>query len=171
MHFVGQDVISRATRGSGRTLVALSFVVWFVKFSEAPIENLVISGVTLPGSSHGYGFLQWIVLPLMLTYHFMNWWGDRYACKGWNDRNKVTDTAAFGAATRLMTLLESVLNIVKENPGSPQALMRLKEINTGVRDLHKFAQWYIWIWILFPTVCCIVALLWDTIVFIWDIVF
>ena len=118
MHLAGQDAISRATRASGRTLVSLSFVIWFVKFVDAPIGEIVISGVSLPESSSGYGFVQWIVMVPLFVYHVMNWSGDLLSYRGWNDRNKITLSAGFGSATGLMTRLDSVLRTVEEKYGS-----------------------------------------------------
>ena len=166
MHFMGQDAISRPTRGSGRTLVSLSFVVWFVKFYGASIENIVISGVSLPDSSNSYVLVQWIVMLPMLIYHLLNWWGDRSAYKGWNVREKVTSVAGFGPDTALVTRLDSILRIVKQNVGNSReihiVIERLEEIKTEVCRLNKLACLYIWIWVVFPFSCCWIALLWPS---------
>ena len=165
MHFVGQDAISRPTRGSGRTLVSLSFVVWFVKFSDAPIENLVISGVKLLGSSQAYGFVQWLVLLTLLMYHLMNWSGDWQSYKGWNVRDKITMTAGFGPDASLVSKLEKTLHIVRENtrhnPEAEKAIERLDEIRNEVCRFNSFACWYILVWAVIPGLCCAIALFWD----------
>ena len=165
MHLAGQDAISRATRASGRTLVSLSFVIWFVKFVDAPIGDIVISGVSLPESSSGYGLVQWIVMVPLFVYHVMNWSGDLLSYRGWNDRNKITLSAGFGSATGLMTRLDSVLRTVEEKYGSHPneeslAIHHLREINSQVRLLNSFAGLYIFLWIIFPVLCCGIALLW-----------
>ena len=165
MHLAGQDVISRATRASGKTLVSLSFVVWFVKFVDAPIGDAVISGVSLPESNNGYGFVQWVVMIPLLLHHVMNWWGDRLSYRGWNDPTKITLSAGFGSATGLMTRLDAVLRTVKEKFGQSNgeesiAIHHLREINTQVRLLSTFAGLYILLWIGFPVVCCGISLLW-----------
>ena len=101
------------------------------------------------------------MLPLLI-YHLMNWWGDRRAYKGWNVREKVTSVAGFGTDTALVTRLDSILRIVKEKIGtdSKSAIKRLEEIKTEVCRLNTFACWYVWIWGVFPVVCCCIALFW-----------
>ena len=34
MHFMGQEAISRPTRGTGRILVSLAIVIWAAKFYD-----------------------------------------------------------------------------------------------------------------------------------------
>ncbi len=169
MRLVSQQAISRTTRGSGRTLVSLSFVVWFVKFYDAPIEDIVISGVGLSDSSRGYALVQWIVLVPLLAYHVLNWFGDWLSYRAWNDPTKVTATSGFGSATGLMSRLDSVLRTVQEkiidggNNTQEQriAVDMLKEISSQVRLLGSFVGLYLLIWFLFPVACSAIALFWS----------
>lgn len=167
VHFLGQEAITRPTRGSGRTLVSLSFVVWFVKFSDAPIENLVISGVQILESSEAtYGFVHWVVLLALLAYHIVNWFGDWQSYKGWNVRDKITMTAGFGPDAALVSKIEKTLHIVRNNIGSKGkegeiVLQRLDEIKNEVCRLNSFACWYIWLWGVVPFLCCAIALGWQ----------
>ena len=166
MHFMGQQAISRPTRGSGRNLVSLSFVVWFVKFYGTSVKNLSISGVELVDPSQDYDLVQWVVMLLLLAHHVVNWYGDVVSYKGWNIiSDKVTSAAGFGSDTGLVSRLDSVLKIVKEKIGneSEQGIIpvRLDEIKNGVVRLNSFAFWYIVIWLGIPVVCCFVALFWD----------
>ena len=168
MHFMGQQVISRPTRGSGRNLVSLSFVVWFVKFYGAPIKNLVISGVELVDPSQDYDPVLWVGMLLLLVHHVMNWYGDVVSYKGWNIiSDKVTSTAGFGSDTGLVSRLDSVLQIVKEKIGnkSEQDIIpvRLDEIKNGIVRLNSFAFWYIVIWLGVPVAGCFIALFWNPI--------
>ena len=164
MHYMGQEAISRPTRGTGRILVSLSFVIWFAKFYDVSFQDLEINGVTLPTANDGYVFVQWLIMVVLVASHFMNWWGDRVSYRGWNIRDKVTATAGFGTATALESRLASVLRTVEDKAGNQSeeyiAINMLKEIRTEVIRLNSFAGLYIWSWLVVPVLCCLVALLW-----------
>ena len=164
MHFMGQEAISRPTRGTGRILVSLSFVIWFAKFYDVSFQEFEFNGVTLPAAEDGYVFVQRLVMGVLIASHVMNWWGDHVSYTGWNIRDKVTAGAGFGSATRLVSRLDSVLRTVKEKAGDQSeeniALEMLKEIRSEVIRLNSFAGLYIWSWLFVPVVCSFVALLW-----------
>ena len=93
MHFMGQEAISRPTRGAGRILIDLSFVIWFAKHYDVSFQELEFNGITLPAAEDGHVFVQWLVMVVLIASHVMNWWGDRVSYKGWNTRERVTGLA------------------------------------------------------------------------------
>ena len=165
MHYFGQDAISRPTRRSARTLVSLSLVFWLIGFYTVPVEQLVISGISLPGAKEALSALRWVVLLFSFADHLMNWFADLLSYKAWNVRDKLTSRAGFGTDTGLMNKLESVILIVNEKMPDPSssaerkiALSRLEEIKTEVWRLNSYAAWYLAVWIGAPALCCVVAL-------------
>ena len=164
MRFMGQEAVSRPTRGTGRILVSLAFVIWFTKFYDIPLQELEVNGIGLPPADDGYVIVQWLATALLVGSHLMNWWGDHVAYKGWNIRDKVTAAAGFGSATALVTRLDSVLRTVKEKAGDQSeesiAIDMLREIRSEVIRLNTFAGMYIRSWLVVPVGCSVLALLW-----------
>lgn len=166
MHFMGQQAISRPTRGTGRILITFSLVIWFIHFYNVPIQNLDFNGITLP-QELSYVAIQWVVMLFALASHATNWYGDHLAWKGWNIEDKVTASAGFGPDTALVTRLDSILRIVREKAGDNSedsvAMItdRLAEIKYDALKLNSYAWWYVYIWhLVIPVVFSIVALCW-----------
>ncbi len=165
MHFMGQQAISRPTRGTSRILLSLSFAIFFIKFYGVQLENLNFYGVRLPPDLE-YLTAQVVIMLFILTSHVVNWFGDHISYQGWNIEAKVTTAAGFGSDTALVTRLDSVIRIVKEKIGNEQEhniiLERLDEIRCSVLKVNSYAWWYIYFWHLFvPIVASITAVFWS----------
>ena len=167
MHFMGQQAISRPTRGTGRILITFSLAIWFINFYNVPMQDLELNGVKLPQDS-SYFVIQWVVMLFVLISHIINWYGDHVARKGWNIADKVTSTAGFGSDTALVTRLDSIIRIVKDGAGDKSEdsvaiiIDRLDEIKYDALKLNSYAWWYVYIWhLVIPVVFSIVALCWS----------
>ena len=161
MHFMGQQAISRSTRGTGRVLIGFSIATWFVKFYDIPMQDLNVYGVQV-GEISNHIVFHMVLASFLMVGHVLNWYGDHLAYKRWNIADKVTLQAGFGTATALVTKLDSVLRTVEEKTGNDSerriALDMLKEIRSEVISLNSFAWLCVYVWhLVVPVAACVVS--------------
>lgn len=90
MHFQGQQLVSRATHLSARSLVALSAAVVLAELVGIDLCGFSLLGIE-PGSK------LWPVAAAVIVFlavgHLLNWIGDRHAFQAWNSETKITGSS------------------------------------------------------------------------------
>lgn len=178
MHFQGQQLVSRETHVSSRSLVALGLAKIFAVKLGLSMQNLTILNVTPGAEAVSLG--TDLLLVFLGLNHLLSWCGDLAAFKGWNSEQKVSGVSTFGhGGSPLQSKLDAAIGNVKnfqENAeaklksAEPEQLTELQNkasqlielfqtMNRGASRLSWYAATYLWGWFfLMPYAILVYAL-------------
>lgn len=83
MHFQGQELISRGTKATNRSLLFTSFAVLLLPFSK-PTERGVVQLLSLEFPIGLVEFGAVALLVFLVISHLISWWGDVLSYRAWN---------------------------------------------------------------------------------------
>lgn len=170
MNLQGQELISRATEISNRSLVTLAVAKLMIVFLSIDTASLNILDVSV--SVDQLDSASSLVICLLMISHALNWWGDRVSFMKWNSKTQIATSGYGGGSIPLSTKLDIALDsnkvistkisemLKRENESkSEQASRQLREElernTTALSDLigqmegmTKFARFYLYVWFL-----------------------
>lgn len=144
MKIDGQQLISRATYTSNRSLIAACSVVLLSHYNDIKLENLVILGIQ-PGMETFQITLK-ILIPFLVFNHFISWWGDFNSFQKWNAGKNVSATLFDAYGGEFPTQFEDTINTLKaclaksESDISPENETLLKSLHTDLTELKESAK-------------------------------
>lgn len=167
MHFQGQELISRSTYRSSRSLIILSFSVILISRLDISADELNIFQVE-PGEEKLSVAAFWVLL-FLTANHLLSWVGDLNSFRGWNVATKMGGASRFGRGgsplqSQLDNAIASIDNVKeasdtlgrKFNDDNVTSLTKLnndqidmlKKMNTWVGVLDWHARLYLYGWFL-----------------------
>lgn len=178
MHFQGQQLISRETHVSSRSLVALGLAKIFAVKLGIGLHDLTILNVTPGAEAVSLG--ADLLLIFLGVNHLLSWAGDLAAFRGWNSELKVGGVSIFGhGGSPLQSKLDAAIGNVKNfqknaetslKNAEPEKYADMEEkaseliasfqaINRGASRLSMYAATYLWGWFfLMPYAILVYAL-------------
>lgn len=172
MNYQGQELISRATYTSGRSLVALSMAVIFIHWFNIDVSGFSLLNVDLkPAENAG---MVGLIVAFLAVGHCVQWYGDKQSFQAWNRSKKVGGGNPRGSGgeelpSELSHLISEFREIVhllkrKKDDGEGQSveltwkgLVRdqgwvLEQLEVLQRGIDRLS-WYMWavlyVWHLF----------------------
>ena len=87
MYFQGQQLVSRATYISSRSLLSVSAVTIFATWFKLDLSKFTPMGIQAESIEIWHQITFWVLVFLLIN-HVLSWWGDYRSFKKWNSGEK-----------------------------------------------------------------------------------
>lgn len=144
MQIDGQQLISRATYTSNRSLIATCSVVLLSHYIDIKLCEFMVLGIT-PGKDAIHTTLK-VLIPFLVFNHFLSWWGDFNSFQKWNAGKNVSAAIFDNYGGNFPTQFEDTINTLQNYIErvdiniSQENHLYLKRIQADLNDLKGAAK-------------------------------